>query len=469
MLFPVIMAGGSGSRLWPLSRVAYPKQFLNLTGGDCTMLQETISRLNEIDHEPVIVVCNDDHRFIAAEQLRQNRIKTNSIILEPHGRNTAPAICLAALQAIEEDDDAKLLVLSADHLITDTKVFRSVIKKANEVIGKGQLVTFGIVPTKASTGYGYIQTSTLVKDELNEVLSFVEKPNIETAEKYKADGNYLWNSGMFMFSAKDYLKELEKYRSDIYQSCLQAWQGKNKDLDFTRIDEKAFQSCPSESIDYAVMENTDSAYVLPLDAGWTDLGSWASLSEVMPKNDEGNIFNGDVIAVESKNNYVHTDDKLVAILGVDDVVVINTKDAVLVTTKEQSEKVKDIVKLIDSSGRSEHQFHRVVYRPWGHYDSMDAGERFQVKRITVKPGAKLSVQKHHHRAEHWVVVSGTAKVRVDEEEKLLNENESVFIPLGAIHSLENPGKIPLELIEVQSGSYLGEDDIVRFEDLYGRS
>ncbi len=469
MLHPVIIAGGSGTRLWPLSRGAYPKQFLNLTGGQGTMLQETITRLQGVDHEVPIVVCNEEHRFIAGEQLRQIGIEHNGIILEPCGRNTAPAICLAAFQALESDENASLLVLAADHLIKDASAFRKVIESAHHSITSGQLVTFGIVPTEAATGYGYIQTEGLEKGTLNKVVNFVEKPDSKTAQAYLDDGNYLWNSGMFMFSAKDYIAELEQHRPDIVRACQLAWEGKAPDLEFIRVDEEAFKSCPSESVDYAVMEATKQAFVLPLDVGWNDLGSWSSLADVLPPDANGNVFNGDVIAHESQNNYVHTEDKLVTILGVDDLVVVNTKDAVLVTNKEQAQNVKSIVNQIIKADRTEHEHHRVVYRPWGNYDSMDEGERFQVKRITVKPGAKLSVQKHHHRAEHWVVVSGAAKVRVDDDEKLLAENESVFIPLGSIHSLENPGKIPLELIEVQSGSYLGEDDIVRFEDLYGRA
>ena len=468
MLHPVIIAGGSGTRLWPLSRGAYPKQFLNLTGGQGTMLQETITRLAGIDHAAPIIVCNDEHRFIAGEQLRQINVQHNGIILEPCGRNTAPAICLAALQAMEDDSEATLLVLAADHLIQDALAFRNIIQKTYQQLSAGQLLTYGIVPTEPATGYGYIQADELHENQLNKVLKFVEKPDLETAESYISSQNYLWNSGMFMFAAKDYLAELQQHRPDILTACQKAWQGKKLDLEFVRIDEQAFQDCPSESVDYAVMEVTQQAYVYPISVGWSDLGSWSSLAEVLEPDQNGNVFHGDVIADDSQNNYVYSEDKLVAVLGVDDVVVVNTKDAVLVTNKQEAQNVKKIVNEIVQSGRTEHQFHRVVYRPWGHYDSMDAGERFQVKRITVKPGAKLSVQKHHHRAEHWVVVSGSAKVRVDEDEKLLSENESVFIPLGAIHSLENPGKIPLELIEVQSGSYLGEDDIVRFEDLYGR-
>jgi len=373
------------------------------------------------------------------------------------------------MQALEKDENAKLLVLSADHAIQDPTAFRKVITLASEHIQSGQLVTFGVVPTEPATGYGYISTEELTMGEFNKVQQFVEKPAAEVAEQYVESGNYLWNSGMFLFSARDYLDELEQSRPDILEACKKAWEGKNLDLEFVRVDEEAFAECPDESIDYAVMEVTKHAYVIPLEAGWSDLGSWSSLADVVEPDSEGNVSVGDVINIDGKNNYIHAGDKLVAVLGVDDVVVVNTKDAVLVTTKENSQNVKSVVNVIKDAGRNEYEHHREVYRPWGKYDSMDEGERFQVKRITVKPGAKLSVQKHHHRAEHWVVVSGAAKVRVDEEEKLLAENESVFIPVGAIHSLENPGKIPLELIEVQSGAYLGEDDIVRFEDLYGRA
>jgi len=469
MLYPVIMAGGSGTRLWPLSRQAYPKQFLSLTGGEVTMLQQTVERLNGLTHEPPIVVCNEDHRFIAGEQLRQQGIEHNGIILEPCGRNTAPAICLAAFQALEKDENATLLVLSADHAIQDTGAFQGAIEFAEKEIQSGQLLTFGVVPTEPATGYGYISAKDLAMGQLNKIDQFVEKPSSDIAAQYVESGDYLWNSGMFLFSAQDYLNELEQSRPDILEACKKSWSGKSLDMEFVRVDEESFAACPSESIDYAVMEVTNQAYVIPLDAGWSDLGSWASLSEVSQSDSKGNVCIGDVINLDSQNNYIHAGDKLVAVLGVDDVVVIDTKDAVLVTTKENSQNVKSVVDEIKKAGRNEHELHREVYRPWGKYDSMDEGERFQVKRITVKPGAKLSVQKHHHRAEHWVVVSGVAKVRVDEDEKMLSENESVFIPVGAIHSLENPGKIPLELIEVQSGSYLGEDDIVRFEDLYGRA
>jgi len=418
----VVQAQDSGTRLWPLSRQAYPKQFLDLTGSGTTMFQETIGRLKGVDHEPPIVVCNDQHRFIAGEQLLQNNIEHNGIILEPCGRNTAPAICLAAMQALEKDENAKLLVLSADHAIQDTTAFRKVITLADENIQPGQLVTFGVVPTEPATGYGYISTEELTMGEFNKVQKFVEKPGTEVAEQYVESGNYLWNSGMFLFSASDYLGELEKSRPDILEACEKAWKGKNLDLEFVRVDEDAFAECPSESIDYAVMEVTEQAYVIPLEAGWSDLGSWSSLAEVVEPDSKGNVSIGDVINIDGKNNYIHAGDKLVALLGVDDVVVVNTKDAVLVTTKENSQNVKSVVNAIKDAGRNEYEHHREVYRPWGKYDSMDEGERFQVKRITVKPGAKLSVQKHHHRAEHWVVVSGAAKVRVDEEEKLLAEN-----------------------------------------------
>ena len=469
MLHPVIIAGGSGTRLWPLSREAYPKQFLSLAGGQETMLQKTILRLKGLEHQSPIVICNEAHRFIAGEQLRQIDIQHDGIILEPYGRNTAPAICLAAFHALEKDEDAKLLVLAADHVIQDEEEFRYVLSIAERNMAAKQIITFGIIPTEAATGYGYIQTDKLTIHEFNKVQRFVEKPSPGIAKQYFDDGSYLWNSGMFLFSAKDYLAELGRSRPDILEACEKSWQGKVNDLEFIRVDKDAFSACPSESIDYAVMEKTKHAYVIPLEAGWSDLGSWSSLSDVLEKDSSNNVVDGDVISFDSENNYIHARERLVATLGVKDLVIVDTKDALLVTTKGQSHNMKKMVNAIKEANRSEHEFHREVYRPWGKYDSMDEGERFQVKRITVKPGAKLSVQKHHHRAEHWVVVTGVAKVRVGDEEKLLTENESVFIPVGEVHSLENPGKIPLELIEVQSGAYLGEDDIVRFEDLYGRA
>ncbi|MFQ2571757.1 mannose-1-phosphate guanylyltransferase/mannose-6-phosphate isomerase [Aeromonas caviae] len=463
---PVILAGGSGTRLWPLSRVQFPKQFLALSGNS-SMLQNTISRLNGIDHEPVMLICNEEHRFIAAEQVRQLGVKHNGILLEPAGRNTAPAIALAAFKAVESGHDPLLLVLAADHVIEDVAAFQQAVTNAAELAQAGKLVTFGIVGNKPETGYGYIKRG--VQYQHGYVVDcFVEKPDVVTAKDYIASGDYYWNSGMFLFKADHYLSELKAYRPDIYSACLLAMQAQNNDSDFIRIDKAAFEACPDDSIDYAVMEQTKDAVVVPMDAGWSDVGGFAALWEVSAKDAEGNVFNGDVKSVETKNTLVFGGNKLVTTVGVEDLVIINTKDAVLVAHKEQSQHVKAIVDQLKADLRSEVTFHREVYRPWGKYDSIDNGDRFQVKRITVKPGAKLSVQMHHHRAEHWIVVSGTAKVTNGTKDILLTENQSTYIPVGVIHALENPGRVDLELIEVQSGCYLGEDDIVRFEDRYGR-
>lgn len=463
---PVILAGGSGTRLWPLSRVQFPKQFLALSGNS-SMLQNTISRLKGIDHEPVMLICNEEHRFIAAEQVRQLGVKHNGILLEPVGRNTAPAIALAAFKAVESGHDPLLLVLAADHVIEDVAAFQQAVTNAAELAQAGKLVTFGIVGNKPETGYGYIKRG--VQYQHGYVVDcFVEKPDFVTAQDYIASGDYYWNSGMFLFKADHYLSELKAYRPDIYSACLLAMQAQNNDSDFIRIDKAAFEACPDDSIDYAVMEQTKDAIVVPMDAGWSDVGGFAALWEVSAKDAEGNVFNGDVKSVETKNTLVFGGNKLVTTVGVEDLVIINTKDAVLVAHKEQSQHVKAIVDQLKADLRSEVTFHREVYRPWGKYDSIDNGDRFQVKRITVKPGAKLSVQMHHHRAEHWIVVSGTAKVTNGTKDILLTENQSTYIPVGVIHALENPGRVDLELIEVQSGCYLGEDDIVRFEDRYGR-
>ncbi|ABS09024.1 mannose-1-phosphate guanylyltransferase/mannose-6-phosphate isomerase [Shewanella baltica] len=466
MILPIIMAGGSGTRLWPLSRGNFPKQFLALSG-KATMLQDTITRLNGIAHEPVMLICNEEHRFIAAEQVRQLGVKHSGIFLEPVGRNTAPAIALAAFKAVESGEDPLLLVLAADHVINDVNAFQQSVIKAAELALSGKLVTFGIVGDKPETGYGYIKRGDVYQDGYV-VDRFVEKPDLATAEAYIATGDYYWNSGMFLFKASRYLTELKTYRPDIYAACELAMQVHNNDVDFIRVDKTAFEACPDESIDYAVMEQTKDAVVVPLDAGWSDVGGFAALWEVSTKDADGNAFNGDVKAVDTKNTLVFAGNKLVTTVGVEDLVIVNTKDAVLVAHKDQSQHVKKIVGQLKSERRSEVTFHREVYRPWGKYDSIDNGDRFQVKRITVKPGAKLSVQMHHHRAEHWIVVSGTAKVTNGDKEILLTENQSTYIPVGVIHALENPGKVDLELIEVQSGSYLGEDDIVRFEDRYGR-
>lgn len=471
MFVPVIMAGGSGTRLWPLSRGNYPKQFLALTGAD-SLLQQTLLRLNGMPHHAPLLLCHEDHRFIAAEQVRQLGITDAVILLEPVGRNTAPAIALAAFTAINAGDDPLLLVLAADHSITDIAAFQAAVAQAEAFAAQGKLVTFGIIPTHPETGYGYIRRGDRTADAYY-VQSFVEKPNQLTAEHYCQSGDYYWNSGMLMCKASVYLQHLQQFRADIYQACLAAAAKLRVDLDFIRIEQAAFTACPSESIDYAILEpltaqSQDQLVVVPLQAGWNDVGGYAALWQIADKDHNGNVLHGDVVTENSHNCLVRSEHQLTATVGVADLVVISTKDAVLVAHKDQAQQVAAIVAQLKAANRPEVTFHREVYRPWGKYDSVDQGERFQVKRITVKPGAKLSVQMHHHRAEHWIVVSGTAKVSLDGAEHFLTENQSVYIPITAVHGLENPGKVPLELIEVQSGAYLGEDDIIRFEDLYGR-
>ncbi|MCE9680061.1 mannose-1-phosphate guanylyltransferase/mannose-6-phosphate isomerase [Shewanella sp. AS1] len=467
-ILPVIMAGGSGSRLWPLSRHQFPKQFLTLLGND-SLLQSTAQRLKGIEHAPALVICNEEHRFSVAEQFRANAIQTSGIILEPAGRNTAPAIALAAMQALRNGDDPILLVLAADHVIKDEEAFCSSVKQALPFAQADKLVTFGIVPTAPETGYGYIKRGNVQGDNTGfSVAQFVEKPNLETAQDYLSSGEYYWNSGMFLFKASAYLTELKTHRSDIFSACEQAMAATQADLDFIRVDKEAFEACPDDSIDYSVMEKTAQAVVVPMDCGWSDVGSWSALWEVSDKDEYGNAYRGDVINLNTRNTYVHATEKLVTTIGLDDVVVVETKDAILVAKRSEAQQVKKVVEQLKAENRSEWQHHREVYRPWGKYDSIDNGDRFQVKRITVKPGEKLSIQMHHHRAEHWIVVTGTAKVTNGDKDILLTENQSTYIPVGVVHALENPGKVPLELIEVQSGSYLGEDDIVRFEDRYGR-
>ena len=469
MLFPVIMAGGTGSRLWPLSRQLNPKQFLPLADDQLSMLQATIQRLQGLDVGLPRLICNEQHRFLAAEQLRQLGMEGANILLEPVGRNTAPAIALAALQAVAQDGDATLLVLAADHLIQDVAAFHASIRTALPLAEAGKLVTFGIVPTHPETGYGYIKRGGACGEGGFAVSRFVEKPDLATARNYLASGEYFWNSGMFLFRASRYLEELERFQPAILAACRKALAGGQQDMHFTRVDAEAFAACPEDSIDYAVMEKTADAAMVPLNAGWSDIGSWSALWDVSEKNAEGNVLRGDVLAHATRNTYVHAEHRLVATVGVEDLVVVETKDAILVAHKDHVQDVKKIVESIKADGRHEHINHREVYRPWGVYDSIDNGQRYQVKRIAVKPGAKLSVQMHHHRAEHWIVVSGTAKVTNGEKTYLVTENQSTYIPVGQVHALENPGVIPLELIEVQSGSYLGEDDIVRFEDKYGRA
>lgn len=460
---PVILSGGSGSRLWPLSREYYPKQLLALTG-ERTLLQETGHRLDGIENVlSPIVVCNEEHRFLVAEQLREVEVIPSSVILEPVGRNTAPALALAAISLLGKGEDPVMLVMPADHIITDIATFQSVVKEGAKLAAEGQLVTFGIVPDSPATGYGYIK----IGDGTN-VDAFVEKPDSKTAKTYVECGDYLWNSGLFMLKASVWMEELHRFRSDIAIAVEKAFKKGKADQDFFRVDRELFKQCPSDSIDYAVMERTDRVSVLPLSAGWSDIGAWSSLWEVSEQDKSGNVLEGDVIAQNTKNTMVIAQHRVVATVGVDNMIVVETPDAVLVCHKEQAQNVKEIVGRLKGSNRSEYQIHRKVYRPWGSYEGVDAGERFQVKRLTVKPGAALSLQSHKHRAEHWVVVSGKAKVTRGEEVLELGEDESTYIPIGMKHRLENPGKIPLEIIEVQSGSYLGEDDIVRYDDIYDR-
>ena len=465
LLQPVLLSGGTGTRLWPLSREAYPKQFLPLAGDD-TMVQATWRRVAPLAGAAPIVVANEEHRFLVAEQLRQIGAPTPAIVLEPVGRNTAPAIAAAALQALAAGDDPLLLVLPSDHVVRNEAGFRDAVSAACAAAEAGALVTFGIVPDAPETGFGYIQAET--GEGVRRVLRFVEKPDAVTAQSYLDAGGYYWNSGMFLFRASRYLEELGKFQPGIVASVSAAFAAAKRDGDFIRLDKAAFAASPSDSIDYAVMEKTSDAKVLPVDIGWNDVGSWSALWEVAERDDDGNAHRGDVIAVDSRNTYAYAQ-RLVALVGLDDVVVVETDDAVLVAHKDRVQEVKQVVAQLKESQRSQAVLHRKVYRPWGAYDSIDTGERFQVKRITVKPGGVLSLQMHHHRAEHWIVVSGTARVTRGEETLLLSENQSTYIPLGVTHRLENPGMVPLELIEVQSGSYLGEDDIVRFEDMYGRS
>jgi mannose-1-phosphate guanylyltransferase/mannose-6-phosphate isomerase len=470
MITPVILCGGNGTRLWPLSRDFYPKQLLALTG-EKTLLQQTALRLADLaEVGPPLVLCNQNHRFLVAEQLREVGIEPAAIILEPVGRNTAPATALAALQVNEAGHDDTLLILPADHLIDDIAAFHHAVSQARKVALKGRLVAFGIVPKTAETGYGYIKKGAPIQDCANEAFAidrFIEKPDSATAERYLAHGDYSWNSGMFMFQAALFLDELKQYNTPMYEHCRQALERAKKDLDFTRIDTNAFSACPFDSIDYAIMEKTSKGAVIPIDVGWNDIGSWSALWDVGNKDDFGNVTRGDVILEDTHNSFVYADNRLVATIGLDDTIIIETIDAVLVAPKDRVQDVKAIVTRLKSTGRQEANLHRRVFRPWGSYEGVVCGERFQVKLITVKPSAILSLQMHHHRAEHWIVVRGTARITKGEEVFFLSENQSTYIPLGVTHRLENPGVIPLELIEVQSGS-LGEDDITRFEDNYGR-
>jgi len=467
-IIPVILSGGSGTRLWPLSRKQYPKQYLPLAG-DNTMLQETILRLNGLDNlaDPIII-CNADHRFLVAEQCQQIGIKNPTILLESVGRNTAPAIAAAALQSLKDSEDSTLLVLSADHVIQDVDAFHKAIDIASQQAQSGKLATFGIVPTDANTGYGYIKSSKENDNGAYKVEEFVEKPDLKTAEVYLEQGNYLWNSGMFMFKADVLIEELTTHSSDIVNSVNNAINKSTQDLDFIRLDKQAFESSPSDSIDYALMEKSDNVVVVPLDAQWNDNGAWPALYDIGNKDANGNVTKGDVIIQDTTNTYINADHHLVVAIGVDNLIMIDTPDATFIATQDKAQEVKSIVESLQVSGRCEGNTHRKVYRPWGWYDSIESGEYFQVKRLHVKPGAKLSLQMHHKRAEHWVVVSGTATVTNGEQTFNLNKGESTYIPLGITHALENQTNKPLEIIEVQSGTYLGEDDIIRFEDMYGR-
>ena len=468
-IVPAVMCGGTGSRLWPMSRALYPKQLLPLTG-EKTMLQETVGRVSDAQRfAPPILICNDEHRFLIAAQMQDMQAPHGGILLEPAGRNTAPAVALAALHAMKDDPDALLLVLAADHQIKKTDAFLDAVNAAAEAARQGYLVTFGLQPGGPSTGYGYIKVGDeAITEHVRAVERFVEKPDAATAERFVADGGYRWNSGMFVFSAARYLDELAHHAPDILDACRKAMEGARVDLDFVRPDEEAFLACRAGSIDYAVMEKSDRAAVTPCDLGWSDIGSWEQLWEVGDKDAAGNVAQGDVLLHDVANSYVRSEDKLVAVVGLEDVVVVSTADAVLVAPKDRSQDVKAIVDRLRAEGREEHNTHVRVYRPWGYYEGIHLGDRHQVKHISVNPGSVLSLQRHFHRAEHWVVVRGTALVTRDEEELLVTENESVYLPLGCVHRLKNPGKVPLSIVEVQTGTYFGEDDIVRFEDIYDR-
>lgn len=467
MLVPVLLSGGVGSRLWPVSREAHPKQFQPLAG-ELSMLQETLKRTAGLDEAAPVVVCNEEHRFMVAEQLRMVDIAASALILEPAGRNTAPAVALAALQAIENDPDALLLVLPADHVIQEPNAFVEAVGKAVPHAQQGKLMTFGVVPSSPETGYGYIKCGASVGEDLFDLERFVEKPDEATASAYLESGNYLWNSGMFLLSASAYLAELSLHAPEILASCQRAMEQASRDMDFVRPDAEQFIGCPADSIDYAVMEKTDKGGVVSLDCGWSDVGAWSALWDVAPRDSDGNASRGDVLLDNCSGSYFYSDSRLVAATGVENLVVVETADAVLVADKAKVQDVKQLVNALKAQERPEVSLHRRVYRPWGSYESLVTSERFQVKRIIVTPGQKLSLQMHHHRAEHWIVVQGTAEVTCDDKVFMLGEDESTYIPLGTRHRLANPGRIPLELIEVQSGTYLGEDDIVRFDDQYGR-
>ena len=472
MIHPVILSGGSGTRLWPLSRAALPKQLLPLVS-ERSMLQDTVLRLEGLpDMDTPMLICGNDHRFLVAEQMQEIGIERPLLLLEPAGRNTAPAVAIAALALMEHETDGVMLVLPADHLIADVKGFHEAIGRAAAAAELGFLVTFGIQPDRPETGYGYIRKGEALKDAKSafRVGAFVEKPDRATAEKYLQGGDYYWNSGMFVFKAAHYLEELGRLRPGILAAARAAWRERKSDLDFCRLDAAAFEACPSESVDYAVMEKTQDAAVIPVDIGWSDVGSWSSLWETSEGRDvHGNIVRGDVLLEQVGNSYVRAESRMVAAIGVEDLVIVETADAVMVAHKNQAQQVKKIVERLHSGARDEHLSHVRVFRPWGWFEQRDAGERFQVKRLMLKPGAKISLQSHQHRSEHWVVVSGAARVTRGEDVVTLHENQSTYIPAGMVHRLENATTEPLHIVEIQSGSYLGEDDIVRLEDIYKRS
>ena len=467
MLIPVLLSGGVGSRLWPVSRAARPKQFLPL-GGEGSMLQETHRRLQGLQCGAAMVVCNDEHRFMVAEQLREAGAESATIILEPARRNTAPAIALAALQVQADTPDALLLVLPADHHVTEPAAFRAAVQRAAVPAQRGKLMTFGVVPTRPETGYGYVRCGNALTEDLFELAEFVEKPDRATAERYSAEGDYFWNSGLFLFRADRYLAELATHQPAMLSACERAMAGAKRDLDFIRPDAEAFMASPADSIDYAVMEHTEEGGVATLECGWSDVGAWSALWEIGHADADGNVSEGDVLLQDARNNYIRSENRLVTAIGVDDLVVVETADAVLVGARDRMQQIKQVVETLTSLDRPEATGHQKVFRPWGSYESLVIGEQFQVKRLTVTPGQTLSLQLHHHRAEHWVVVSGEATINRGDDQLRLGPDESTYIPVGMKHRLANRAAVPLEVIEVQSGSYLGEDDIVRFDDEYGR-
>jgi mannose-1-phosphate guanylyltransferase len=466
MIAPIILSGGIGTRLWPISRSLHPKQFIDLVN-DTTLFQDTVLRLPKKSLGPLII-CNEEHRFLAAEQLRQINKKSNGIILEPFGRNTAPAVALAAFKLIKNKKDPNLLVLSADHHIGDAKAFHRSIQIAESISEAGKLVTFGAIPTKPETGYGYIEVDSSEEADYYDIKSFIEKPNLKNAKLFVDKGNYYWNSGIFMFKASTYLDELKKYEPEIFYACKKSLKTTQNDYDFIRIDNNEFNNCPNKSIDYAVMEKTNNSVVIPLDTSWSDIGSWESLWEFKDKDKDGNVIEGDIIVKQVKNTYVKSSNRLVTAIGVNSLVIIDTEDSLLVANKEYSQKISTIVKLLNENNRKEADSHKKVYRPWGYYDSLDIGNNFQVKRLSINPGSKISLQKHQHRAEHWVVVQGLATIICGDNLIELKRNQSTYIPRNTIHRLENQGDTQLEIIEIQTGEYLGEDDIIRLEDDYQR-